>query len=433
MATSPDTGARVVPDPGAPWDALIVGASVSGAALAIHLARRGRRVLLLDKARFPRDKPCGEGIMPQGAAALRDLGVLDALVRRGAQRFRGIRYYAGAPGAAPAIGVFPEVKGEHEGLAVRRTLLDAVLLDKARESPLVAAREGAAVERLLRDGDGTVRGVRLASGEEIRARVTVGADGARSRIRRQLGLERESGMRPRYAVVGHLRHAPLPPAERAFVDVTLAPDCEAYLTPVSRDETGVAILCEKPHMDAFAGRRDERFREILRALPSMPTWAKEAEVLGPTLACGPLAQIPRRLTADGALLVGDAAGFIDAITGEGLSIALETVPAAARAIDRALARGDVSARALAPYEARRRAIAREPERLTRMVLLLASHKPLAGAAIAFLRARPGLFGRLLGVNCGAWGMLSAVRPWDLLFRGGEPAPAPPLREAAVLA
>jgi hypothetical protein len=117
--------------------------------------------------------------------------------------------------------------------------------------------------------------------------------------------------------------------------------------------------------------------------------------------------------------VGDAAGFLDPITGEGISLALTTAPWAARAIDGALSSGDVSARALASYEARRRAFARDPERLTHMVLLLAGWRPLARAAISLLRVRPGLFGRLLGVNCGAWGMLEAVRLRDLIFRGGS--------------
>jgi flavin-dependent dehydrogenase len=406
----------ITPESGAVFDVAIVGGSVAGASLAIHLARRGRTALLLDRARFPRDKPCGEGIMPHGAAALRDLGILDALLSRGARRFAGIRYHAGVPGIAPATGLFPEVQGERLGVAVRRTLLDAVLLEKARRTPGVEVREGVEVKDLLLDASGAARGVRLASGEEVRARVTAGADGARSRVRRLLGLERESGERPRYGVVGHFAHAPLGDAERAWVDVTLAEACEAYLTPVSASETGIALLVEKPAMESFAGRRDARFLEVVRALPSTPAWLRDLPLAEATMACGPLAVRPARMVADGALLVGDAAGFLDAITGEGISIALTTAPAAAAAIDRAIERGDVSAHALAPYEARRKSLTRDPERLTRMVLLLAREKRIGRAAIRLLRARPALFRKLLGVNCGANGFL-AVRPWELMFRG----------------
>jgi flavin-dependent dehydrogenase len=391
------------------YDALIVGASVAGAATAIHLGRRGRRVLLLDRACFPREKPCGEGLMPQGAAALRALGLLDELVAAGARRFAGIRYHAG-PGAV-AEGAFPEVAGERLGLAVRRLALDAALLGLARRTPGVEVREGARASGPLLEA-GRAAGARLEGGEEVRARVLVAADGNRSALRRQLGLEARSPLRPRFGVTCHLAHAAHPPGERLFVDVILARGGEVYVTPVGPEVTLVAILLEREAMRGFAGRLDAAFREALRASDALPRALREAEPIGPARAIGPLGSRARRVVADGALLVGDAAGFLDAITGEGMSIALASAPVAAAAIDHALARGDVSARALAPYARFRARAVRDQERLTRMILALAARPRLARAAIALLARRPRLFTKLLGVNCGAWG-LAALRPWDL--------------------
>lgn len=390
-------------------DAVIVGASVAGAAVAVHLGRRGRRVLLLDRARFPREKPCGEGLMPHGAAALGALGLMDELAATGARRFRGIRYHAGPK--IQAEGLFPEVAGERLGLGVRRLALDAALLALARRTPGVEVREGAKVSGPLFQAPGRAAGVRLDSGETIEARVLVAADGNRSPLRRQLGLEAAAPVRPRFGVTCHVRYAA---GEPLFVDVILATGGEVYVTPVAPEVTQVAILLEREAMRAFAGRLDAAFRETLRATSALPRSLREAEPVRAATAVGPLGSRARRAVADGALLAGDAAGFLDAITGEGMSIALATAPAAAAAIDRAIAREDVSARALAPYARFRAHAVRDQERLTHLVLGLAAHPTLARAAIGLLARRPRLFTKLLGINCGA-ARFADLRPWDLFL------------------
>src|SRR5947209_16012612 len=133
-------------------DVIVVGGSVAGAATALYLARRGRSVIVVDRAGFPRDKPCGEGLMPHGVDVLAELGLLESVRALGAAEISGVRYTL-ASGATVAAG-FPAVRGrEVYALGVRRLALDALLLDAARALPGVSVREGFRVRGLLHRDD----------------------------------------------------------------------------------------------------------------------------------------------------------------------------------------------------------------------------------------------------------------------------------------
>ena len=120
-------------------EVIIAGGSVGGCATALHLARRGHEVIVLERSEFPREKICGEGLMPHGVAALRALGLFDAVEAAGARRFRGIAYYV--PGAS-AVGPFP---GGRYGLGIRRSALDATLAEAASRHPKIDYRTGVRV------------------------------------------------------------------------------------------------------------------------------------------------------------------------------------------------------------------------------------------------------------------------------------------------
>jgi flavin-dependent dehydrogenase len=162
-------------------DLLIAGAGIAGSALAIHLARRGHSVVLVERSRFPREKPCGEGLMPAGVAALERLGIDTAGL--GAE-FYGIRYHCEG---RMAEGHFPR-SGAAAGLGrgIRRRELDAVLAEVAAKTPGVTLHTGARVTGPLFER-GRVTGL-LVEGQPIRARLVVGADGAQSRLRHALNL-----------------------------------------------------------------------------------------------------------------------------------------------------------------------------------------------------------------------------------------------------
>ncbi|HZU76673.1 MAG TPA: FAD-dependent oxidoreductase, partial [Dehalococcoidia bacterium] len=161
------------------YDAVIVGGSVAGAATALHLARRGRRVALLDRALFPRDKPCGEGLMPHGVAALAELGLLERALPH-ARALSGIRYRL--PGGRSAYAPFPARQdGFVSAVGIRRQALDALLHAAAAAEPRVDVRDGFCVRTLRRSAGGYAE---VGDGHErVRARVVVGADGLHSRVR----------------------------------------------------------------------------------------------------------------------------------------------------------------------------------------------------------------------------------------------------------
>ncbi|MDX1644573.1 MAG: NAD(P)/FAD-dependent oxidoreductase, partial [Thermoanaerobaculia bacterium] len=270
-------------------DVVVVGAGPVGLATAIGIASRGGSVRVIDRAGAPIDKACGEGIMPHGVEALERLGV-DPL-GCGGRPFRGIRY---VDGARRVEGHFPA----RSGVAVRRTVLQRLLLDRAREAG-AQVELGLVVRGLVRRGH-TVRGVRTDAGER-RARWIVGADGARSGLRRWSGLDRGSrggrfGMRRHYAV------APW----SDLVEVHWTDGCEAYVTPVGRGEIGVAMLWE----GYKAG-----FDQHLARFPALAARLAGATVSSRDRGAGPLEQRVRAVAAGRVALVGDASGYIDAITG----------------------------------------------------------------------------------------------------------------------
>ncbi len=188
-------------------DVLVIGAGPAGSATALRLARRGHRVTVLDRATFPREKPCSEYMSPETVRHLDALGVLDTLDRAGGAALDGTR--VSGPLGSQLVGRFTRAGGtpfRSTGLGLPRRVLDATLLDAARDAG-ATIREGVLVHDLLRDADGAITGVRArhANGDsqEIPARVVVGADGLGSIVARRAGLHRQGPMR-RIAFVAHV-------------------------------------------------------------------------------------------------------------------------------------------------------------------------------------------------------------------------------------
>ena len=404
-------------------DVVIAGAGPAGCATALACARRGLEVLLIDRARFPRDKPCGEGLLPSGVAALAELGLL-ATVRRTALRLEGVGFSVDEPGAPFAFARFPEDDAPAYGLGVRRLAFDALLVESVRAQPTATVLESVAATTLLRHDDGAVAGLATDVGP-IGARVVVAADGLRSPLRAALGLSHAPRRRqPRDERIGlraHL-HVPSLPFGHA-VRVIVGRALEYYVTPLSETQIQLAILGTR---DAFtdAGLSATTFHQHLHAHPRLgPLVADAAAPVDRPLGAGPFRQRVRGVVTDGALLVGDAAGYVDAITGEGVGAALRQGLAAGDAIGKAIAaagrrtRAPLDAAALAPYARAHDAIVRDGDRLTELVLLLARHPWLARRAIGSLARRPSVLQHLLRVHAGAPLSSVPLRDWALLIAG----------------
>ncbi len=373
-------------------EVIVAGGGIAGAATAIHLARRGRKVLLVDRAVFPRRKACGEGLFPAGARELRGLGVLDCVEGEVLEtlRFHGYGHTAqarlGSPDA-PALGV-------------RRDILDAALLREA-ELAGVEIRQGVRVGELTPEGNSAYSLLLGARRQE--AAVIVAADGLGSSLRRQAGLE---ASRPgkRYGISAHveLRKAPEP-----AVDVFFRPGFEVYVTPVRGRLVNVAVLMSKPLTRMLAGQPDQALEELLRRERCLPDPWKVADA---PLVAGPFPARATKLWSRNLVLAGDAAGFFDGITGEGMSLALVSARHCAEAVDGFLRTG--SAKPFALYQKRRRALARNSELLGRLTLALAARPWLARRCLRSLSRHPATFSKLVAISSGEAGLRS-LRPADL--------------------
>lgn len=346
-----------------PVDLLIVGAGPAGLATAIYARRAGLSVTLVDKRRPPIDKACGEGLMPTGVALLTELGI--HLPATASHPFVGIRYI---DGERVAEGYFPS-----PGMGLRRTVLSEALT--ARAAALGAdLRHACTVSGFAK----TATGVRVdTSSGPLSARWLIGADGLHSAIRAQAGLARPWSGRRRFGVRQHFRIQPWSP----FVEVYWVDGAEAYVTPVGPDEVGVAFLWDGA--GGSVATLLQRFAPLAARLAgTTPTSSSRG--------AGPFRQGCARRYTDNIALVGDAAGYLDALTGEGVSLGF----CSAQALVQVIARGAP----LQDYERAYRRLSRAYYRSTEMVLWMGQRPPVRRAVIALLARHPRIFSRILALH-----------------------------------
>jgi flavin-dependent dehydrogenase len=323
--------------------------------------------VVLDARALPLDKACGEGVMPAGVALLTAMGAAIPPTQRAT--FRGVRYVEGDLTAEGRFGASP-------GWGVRRTALISALVERATALG-VDLRYGCAMRRWRLDA-----GDRVAvetDGGALDARLLVGADGLHSRIRRDAGLSKPWRGPRRLGLRLHFGVAPWTDC----VEVHLAGDVEAYVTPVGSQEVGVALMWNGD---------DRRVDELLASFPILRERLDGAPVTSAPRGAGPFRQGVRRRYASGVALVGDAAGYLDPLTGEGITLGLQT----ATALVETWARGA----SLAEYERAYRALSANYYRMTSLLLVVAPRRVVRRRVIASLARHPDVFDRLLEVNDG---------------------------------
>jgi geranylgeranyl reductase family protein len=310
------------------FDVIIVGAGPAGSTLAAFLGRRGVSTLLLDKDTFPRDKVCGEYMSPEATATLDRAGVLEKVEAAPHRKLYGILVHS--YDGTRSRGTYRTIAGHAPyrpyGLAIRREIFDDVLFRHATSFPSVTAIQGFRVDDLLRDGEQVV-GVRGPQGE-FRARVVVGADGVRSVVARCLGLSELAQDHQKFAMAGYWRGM----AHEDYGELHMGVPGYFALAPVDDDLVNVNFVVDRRAAQAAKGDVEGFYRRHLEANPRLAARLKGATLAGKVRATGPMARRCTGTVAPGALLVGDAAEFVDPFTGEGLFIAMRSAELAAPAI-----------------------------------------------------------------------------------------------------
>ena len=327
-------------------DLLVAGGGPAGLATALHGARAGLEVVVVERRSGAIDKACGEGLMPHTVRQLQRLGIEPS-----GRAFRGIRYVDGQR----------EVSAQFRsgaGRGVRRIALHASLLEAATAAGVKVVQGD--VGEVTQDAVS----VRVSG---FRGRYLAAADGLHSPIRRSLGLAVPCGGPRRWGIRRHVQIAPW----TDHVEVHWAPGAEAYVTPVAEDCVGIAILTSR--RGGFDGHLAQ-FEALGARVRGHPH--------GPDMAAGPLRQKVRSRVAGRVLLVGDAAGYVDALTGEGLGIAFGAAE---------LAVGCIVADRPGDYDRKWRQMSRRYRLLTAAVLQASEYAPLRSRIVPAAAALPKVF------------------------------------------
>jgi 2-polyprenyl-6-methoxyphenol hydroxylase-like FAD-dependent oxidoreductase len=378
--------------------ALVVGGGPAGTSTAIALAREGIDVMLVDRARFPRPKPCAEYLSPEASRILHAMGALAAVESTGAAQLAGV--LVRAPNGAMIHGEFLSGHGytpfRQRGLSVRREVLDKVLIDAARES--VEVHEGARVTGLSRRSDGGYDATLSLAGDkqQVRASMVIGADGLHSTVASRLGLTRAGRWPRRLALVSHFEGIT---GIGELAEMHVEPDGFVGIADVGHGLTTVALVVPATRARELSGRKEEFLDHWLRARPHLAPRFARARRVSPVQATGPFASHARRAWSDDALLVGDAADFFDPFTGEGIFAALRGGELAADAVAQALRGAPASrARALAAYDVTRRKAFGGKWVVERVIAAVVANPWLMNRAANTLSRRRDLADLLIGVT-----------------------------------
>jgi flavin-dependent dehydrogenase len=382
-------------------EVIVVGGGPAGASTAHALAKEGVDVLVVDRAKFPRDKICAEYLSPQASRILSDMNVLDEIERSHPAHLAGMRIRA--PDGHYADGEFASTHGFHPfreyGLAIRRTILDEIVLRGARTA-------GARVEELVRitdvnkDQSGRVSGVNVigpdGAARTLTSRYVIGADGLRSIVGKRLGLTHTSRFFPkRLALVAHYRKVR---DVGALGEMHVDHDGYFGIVDVGLGLMNVAVVVPISRAQEIGEGRAEFLEQWIAARPHLAERFVGAERVTDVRATGPFATTSRPAWAPGAALVGDAAEFFDPFTGEGMYSALRGGELLAPFVAEAL-RGTQSneKRVLAGYEARRRSEFGGKWKLERIVGMAIAYPYFLNNAARALSRNKDLADLLVGV------------------------------------
>jgi len=392
------------------YDVVVVGAGPAGSAAAITLAERGWRVILVDKATFPRDKVCGDFVSPRSLAVLTALGCRDELRRVQPSEIRRSMVHLNgemiSSGPMPQVGDLPGF-----GLVVPRTVLDEIVFRRACTAGAAAVEGFTATGMDVRADGASVHGDGPAGPSTLEARLVIVADGARSRLAAGLGVTPIDGRRDLFALRAYYRDVPSAPDTTAiFFDADYFPGY-AWVFPTGDGGANVGMGMVMDVSRRYGINLRERFLRWLDHDPGLRAMlggaSRQGRIVGWPLTgyLGDHGNYGERV-----LVVGDAGRFIDPINGEGIHTALESARVAADVADKALTAGDLSAVALSEYEQRWRAKFDLDLRTSDLLVTVSKNRALLPLWLLIIRmvAQRSAVDRDFAAACG--GIMAGVVP-----------------------
>jgi menaquinone-9 beta-reductase len=352
---------------------VIVGGGPAGLAVAIVAAEQGLSVVVVERRDFPPDKACGEGVLPPGVKALERLGIADRFDRSTSHPFAGIRFIQEDGSAA-------ESRLPFNGIGIRRTTLVEALARRAQELGAVLRNRCSVIGFKAASNEALV----YTTQGEIFGRLIVAADGLHSSLRKASGLEATPSSRRRFALRQHYKIRPW----TDFVEVYVDAKGEAVVTPVSGDSVSINFVwedgeIEQPKIPVLASR----FPALLGRLANAPA-------ISSVRGAGPMARAATRRNGDRMVLVGDAAGFVDSISGDGLSIAFNSALILGRHLPEILKCG-ATRESMQSYEREARRVYRGYWFVTSGLLMVARHPRARRTIINSLMRHPVAFNALM--------------------------------------
>ncbi len=359
-------------------DALVIGGGLAGSAAAISLAQQGLQVRLLEKKDYPTRKLCGEFLSVEVGRTLETLGCLEAVRKAGANAVT--RYCITAPDGRSHSGPLPGV-----ALGFSRDKLDALLAARARSVGVDVRTRAAA--RAVEGGLGEGFRVTTGAGETVEARVVVGAYGRRDALDRKLGRRFLAADEPLVAFKGHFHG----PGTADVIETHAFPGGYCGLVEV---EGGAVNACWIAHRDALRASGGSAEGMLRGALSQNPLLKRRLDALEPAwgefVAVSQVGLRPREQFVRDVCLVGDAAGMIAPLCGDGMAMALHAGMLAAAHLGRYLAGEATAERLRSGYAAAWRRQFRTRLALGRLLHWGYVQPRVAAAAVAAFRAAPPL-------------------------------------------
>jgi menaquinone-9 beta-reductase len=377
------------------YDAVIIGAGPAGCASALFLHRAGYQVILLDRALFPRDKVCGEFISPAADSILDDLGVLSSIEKENPERVQGV-FISSYEGAELGIDYPPLEKGQKNptSLSVPRFLLDNLFLKRLKSIGIEVLEEHS-VDDFIFDS-GNVAGVKVRDSEnknlELSAKVVIDAGGRNAVSLRRLNLKNNIKGEGKIAIAAHWKNIRLP---QAYCYMHVGDPGYTGIAQVGRDSVNAVMIASTSKV------KGQNIAEFYKNGIYKNTKRRKL------LAGAELAEEPRTVESlafsvkapqcGGLVLVGDASGFIDPFTGEGIYLSLRSAQLAAQTLDSAFQKQDFSKNKLAEYDQARSKEFSAKFTLSRILQKVIYNRRFCDLVVKTLIKNPSLGNSLVGV------------------------------------